>query len=1114
MARTPRVKAFLDWLFGYDFFISYAHADGVTYPSELRAKLAEHDPPYSAHRDVDDFPLHQELPDIVRRQIRRSRALVVLARPAALSKSTYVRDEVEEAERAGRPIFVVEINRSIQRLEGAPRPRGTLSERKAFLDRSRRIVLEDEVDGVDELDDDGTPSDAVVAKLIAQGQLVSVGRIRLVVLTLTMLLLAALATGAVIAARDARTSAAALVVKNRVLERSLAVAQARTYRDTFPNRAGRRLLEALQTPSEGDGPSDAYVYLPAAKELAVELLAATAGTPLLELGDTFEGFQFVGGAERVVAWGPVGAVVASTRDPALQTRIEGAYFEVLALDASTLLLFGTATDEAQVVRLDSTGARVGPRLAIERSLWSPTFNRWGRFGTRIAARSSDAEYVWALTGTGVALPDSKLRLTPTERRLLAVWNEAGPRSPNAGALLAAADAATEGEIDDAFYSAPARRLAVRFAYKGGPVIRVFAVDGDRLERVSPNDIEATGSPQAVGTHALVTGYELDDVYSIDPKTFGARAKPAQEAPSSVGVLARSETSGRLAFSPQTYVAEDAYENSRLVVTYDIDGGRPVKRDLEGHDLAVRAGAFVRGGARLVTGGDDKRLLLWNVAYPSGLARVIHAHDDSIADIANDGTSLFTVSKDGHVREIALDRLSRGRLPLAGPGSLRPDPKDARAIWVHDDQARIVEIDDLIQGRAPPDASFELPDDTTPSWFGAERIVALGYRAPPRIFHLDGKPAESVDLPEGQPIGAQSIDDTTLMIGVAHEDQRSFRFVDREGTHALADFTGIDDDVVFGAQSGCLRIFWGRGRNEQRLANLGPVRFTLPASAGPDLEAAVCDRDATRALTVHLGRAATETGSTSVVLHWWRDIVTPRWSIDLALGGADPNAPRDWDTSEALGATCSPDGRWCAVGHRQGRAVLLAVGVRDARVVEVDGLRAPYRFGGVGIKARPWGATVFAPDSRHAVLQTETGEGVVLRLEPDRRVRQILRLPYRTAVPRLESNAVPRIQFHGGGRWLTWAADEVRLWDLSAAPEDVPQTRIVLRGLYDGERFHSISFPGNSDADDYFGEVGIHVAADGRFVLANTPDGWRIAPLSVDVLRAQLEAATTLRSDRP
>ena len=96
----------IDWIFGFDFFISYAHKDGTGYPSRLTASLAKLR--LDAFLDKTIYSAGDDLSVETQRRVRMSQSLVVVCGPEAL-KSTWVTREVEVALDAGRRIVVIDV---------------------------------------------------------------------------------------------------------------------------------------------------------------------------------------------------------------------------------------------------------------------------------------------------------------------------------------------------------------------------------------------------------------------------------------------------------------------------------------------------------------------------------------------------------------------------------------------------------------------------------------------------------------------------------------------------------------------------------------------------------------------------------------------------------------------------------------------------------------------------------------------------------------------------------------------------------------------------------------------------------------------------------------------
>jgi len=93
-------QTLIDWLFGYDFFLSYSHADGQRYILALKKALEAKG--FRICVDLAEFTVGDSIGAITQRRVRMSRRLVLICRPAAL-RSRYVRQEVETfAAKGGR----------------------------------------------------------------------------------------------------------------------------------------------------------------------------------------------------------------------------------------------------------------------------------------------------------------------------------------------------------------------------------------------------------------------------------------------------------------------------------------------------------------------------------------------------------------------------------------------------------------------------------------------------------------------------------------------------------------------------------------------------------------------------------------------------------------------------------------------------------------------------------------------------------------------------------------------------------------------------------------------------------------------------------------------------
>jgi WD40 repeat protein len=79
------------FLFGYDFFISYAYKDGIAYAAALEKKLSDLD--FACFLDASELPPGEQLPASLRRAIHRSKALVLVGTEGAIT-APFVKLEV------------------------------------------------------------------------------------------------------------------------------------------------------------------------------------------------------------------------------------------------------------------------------------------------------------------------------------------------------------------------------------------------------------------------------------------------------------------------------------------------------------------------------------------------------------------------------------------------------------------------------------------------------------------------------------------------------------------------------------------------------------------------------------------------------------------------------------------------------------------------------------------------------------------------------------------------------------------------------------------------------------------------------------------------------------
>jgi tetratricopeptide (TPR) repeat protein len=140
----------VDWVFGYDFFISYSHGDGPKLPLRLKERLALAG--FRVFLDQSEYVAGLDLRGETRRQVSKSRKLVVVARAGAL-RSQWVKREVDVALAQGKIPVIVNVNGAVEAAQDSALATAALDKHWLRLNTT--------------LDDpDGELSDAIVGELV------------------------------------------------------------------------------------------------------------------------------------------------------------------------------------------------------------------------------------------------------------------------------------------------------------------------------------------------------------------------------------------------------------------------------------------------------------------------------------------------------------------------------------------------------------------------------------------------------------------------------------------------------------------------------------------------------------------------------------------------------------------------------------------------------------------------------------------------------------------------------------------------------------------------------------------------------------------------------------
>jgi WD40 repeat protein/serine/threonine protein kinase len=124
----------------------------------------------------------------------------------------------------------------------------------------------------------------------------------------------------------------------------------------------------------------------------------------------------------------------------------------------------------------------------------------------------------------------------------------------------------------------------------------------------------------------------------------------------------------LAFSPETertLLATAGVDGIISLWTVDGDTLTPVGEPLTGHTERIMALAFNADGTRLISGGGDNTLRLWDVATGQPIGQPFVGHDEPVTGVAfsPDGTQVVSVSRDETIRFWSVETQTQLGQPL-------------------------------------------------------------------------------------------------------------------------------------------------------------------------------------------------------------------------------------------------------------------------------------------------------------------------------------------------------------------------------------------------------------------------------------------------------------------
>ena len=171
--------------FGYDFFISYAWADGRAYAVNLLERLSKDGRSFRCFLNSKEMAGGAAWREAVRRALRRSSVLVIVGSETALTRDA-VYDEVLAFASLGRPIVPIDFDFHIACLAPEHRLHRLIAGRLRTVEPQGAAAL-----------NAGQAHDEVIAYLNQSFKFVRVGRVRQLVLTIVIAVLAGLLVVAV-----------------------------------------------------------------------------------------------------------------------------------------------------------------------------------------------------------------------------------------------------------------------------------------------------------------------------------------------------------------------------------------------------------------------------------------------------------------------------------------------------------------------------------------------------------------------------------------------------------------------------------------------------------------------------------------------------------------------------------------------------------------------------------------------------------------------------------------------------------------------------------------------------------------------------------------------------
>lgn len=664
LERRPLLRRALDFIFGYDFFISYSWRDGATYANALARRLEADG--FEVFLDRNDYATGDDWKKVGAWTLRRTGQLLLVGSPGAL-ESLPVTREVEIFSKTGRRIIPIDIA-------------GSLNFKNS--DSTFASILREEIlrirEPVTALD--FGPSHETIVTIHRTFNLVRQDKKRIVVIATVALLLGVLAivaTGAWLEAsaeRD-RTKQALQVALKR--ESQFLSRKARD--EVRAGKAGTALQSALKG-------------LPVEKERP--WVSETFGALIEGVNEHRERRMFIGHEASIheATFSPDGTRVVTASSDKTARLWDVATGHLVATLHGHGDAIGSAVyspDGSRILTTEDNMARIwdavtGSKLIVlrghEKAVASAAFSY---DGARVVTTSPDkTARLWdAVTGRQIALlrghegdvtiglfsRDSARVLTASGDKTVRVWNAVTGR--HIAVLLGHEAAVTSAafNVDGTriltasadrtarLWDVSTRRQIAALQHEDAVSSAVFSPDNTRILTAS-RDKTARLWDVSTGRQISILGGHPGNVNSAFFSPDGTRVLTSSHATASddgtarlwdiateseIAILHDGNGASSAIFSPDGRVVLTVSGNTARL--WDVVGEH-LTVVLRGHKREVTSAVFSTKGTRIVTASEDTSARLWDAGTGRELMRLYEYNEVDSATFSPDGKQILTASR--------------------------------------------------------------------------------------------------------------------------------------------------------------------------------------------------------------------------------------------------------------------------------------------------------------------------------------------------------------------------------------------------------------------------------------------------------------------------------------